>query len=249
MTPLADIATAIRLLTVLPSGSAQGNHPARYFTWVGWLYGGVALALTSGAAYLNKADGIGALFTAAVIVCAWTVLSGCLHLDGLADCADALGVRGDALRKLAAMRDSTVGAFGVVAIVLALVVQVAAIALIIDSASWWALAAAPVLGRMGAAIALQTRAPARPDGLAASYAVRENPLGYVVLLLPVAALVALPPDVGRVLVTAAGAVTAVLVPGYFARRLGGITGDVLGATVVVTETAVLCICALAGGLT
>lgn len=246
---LADIATAIRLLTVLPSGSAEGDHPARYFTWVGWLYGGVGLALASGAVHLNKADGIGALFTAALVVCVWTALSGCLHLDGLADCADALGVRGDATRKLAVMRDSTVGAFGVVAIVLALIVQVAAIALVIDSAAWWGLAAAPVLGRMGAALALQTRAPARPDGLAASYAIRESPLGYAILLLPVAALVVLPPDAGRMLVTVAGAAVAVLFPGYFARILGGITGDVLGATVVVTETVVLSMCALAGGLT
>lgn len=241
--------TAVRLLTVVPIGRREGEHPARYFPLVGWLFGALAAGIASGAVALDSADGLGALLTAAVIVAAWALLSGFLHLDGLADSADGLGVRGDAGRRLEVMRDSSIGAFGVVAIALTLVLQVAAIAMIVESRSWWALAAAPVLGRFGAAAALAWRTPASLHGLAARYAERLVAVTVLAMLVPVAALLVVPPDIGRTAVVAAGVLFALVVPGPFARRLGGITGDVLGATIVLTETAVLVTCALAGGLT
>ncbi|MDO8879894.1 MAG: adenosylcobinamide-GDP ribazoletransferase [Coriobacteriia bacterium] len=249
MRPVADMLTAVRLLTVVPIGRREGEHPARYFPLVGWLFGALAAGIASGAVALDSADGLGALLTAAVIVTAWALLSGFLHLDGLADSADGIGVRGDAGRRLEVMRDSSIGAFGVVAVVLALVLQVAAIAMIVESRSWWALAAAPVLGRFSAAAALVWRQPASSVGLAARYAERPVAVTVLVMLVPLAALLVVPPDIGRTAVVAAGVVFALVAPGPFVRRLGGITGDVLGATIVLTETAVLVACAITGGLT
>lgn len=239
--------TAVRLLTVVPIGRREGEHPARYFPLVGWLFGALAAGIASGAAALDSADGLGALLTAAVIVTAWALLSGFMHLDGLADSADGIGVRGDAKQRLEVMRDSSIGAFGVIAVVLVLVLEVAAIAMIVESRSWWALAAAPVLGRFGAAAALVWRTPASSHGLAARYAERPAAVAVLAMLVPVAALLVAPSPT-RVLVTLLGVGVALVVPGPSVRRLGGITGDVLGATILLTETAVLVACALAGGL-
>ncbi len=247
---LRDIATAVRLLTFVPVGKVDGVHPARYFALVGWLFATIALGIASGAVWLGRADGLSALLAAAVVVSVWALLSGFLHWDGLADSADGLGVRGDATRRLEAMRGSTTGAFGVLAVVLVAALQIAAIAVIIESRAWWALGAAPIVGRWGAGMALSLRDPARPDGLAARYAEREAGIGVAVLTLPVLPLMVSAPDAcgAHVLALAGALLVALVVPVPFAKRFGGITGDVLGATVLLAETAVLVGGALAGGL-
>lgn len=246
---LRDVASAIRLLTVLPLGTREGEHAARYFALVGWLFAAVALGIASGAVALGAADGLKAVLTATVIVAAWAVLAGFLHWDGLADSADGLGVRGDAQRRLAVMRDSTIGAFGVAAVVFVAIAQVAAVAVIVESRSWWALAAAPVLGRWGAGVALSLREPARIDGLGARYARRTSALDLAVQTVPVVALIAAPGGQRATIMLAVvlGIAAAWVIPAPFARRLGGITGDVLGATVLLTEAVVLVMGALAGG--
>jgi len=238
---IRDIATAIRLLTILPLGRVEGVHPARYFGLVGWLYALVALGIASGASALQLAEGLPALLAAVVIVAAWAVLSGFLHWDGLADSADGLGVRGDAARRLEVMRGSTIGAFGVVAIVLVAAVQIAAVAVIVESGAWWALGAAPIVGRWAAGAALSLRRPARETGLAARYASAGGSATLLLQTIPVLPLLAYSSDT-RVAVMAATVVSLVVglfLPAPFIRRFGGITGDVLGAVVLLTETFVL----------
>lgn len=245
-----DFATAVRLLTVIPLGRVDGVHPARYFALVGWAFATLGLGIASGAVWLGQASGPGALLTGVLVVSAWGALSGFLHWDGLADCADGFGVRGDAARRLEVMKGGTVGAFGVVAIVLVAAAQIAAIAMIVESRSWWALGAAPILGRWGAGVALTLREPARPDGLAARYAVREPGIGLILQTLPVLPLLLVPSGAreARIAATVLALVATFAIPGPFVRRFGGITGDVLGATVLLTETVVLVGGALAGGL-
>lgn len=247
---LRDFATAVRLLSIVPLGRVDGVRPARYFALVGWVFAALGAGIASGAVWLGHADGLGALLTAVMVVAFWGVLSGFLHWDGLADCADGFGVRGDAARRLEVMRRSTVGAFGVVAIVLVAFMQVAAIAMIIESRTWWALGAAPVIGRWGAGVALMLRQPARPDGLAARYSVHEPGVGLLVPTLAVLPLILVPSAArdARLVATVAGLLAGFVMPGPFVRRLGGITGDVLGATVLLTETVVLLCGALAGGV-
>lgn len=245
---LRDIVSALRLLTVVPVPGDEGEHPVRYFTLVGWLYAGVGLAVAALFFWLGRAEGLGALLAGALVVVAWGALSGFLHWDGLADSADGVGVRGDATRRLAVMRDSTVGAFGVTAIVLVALVQVVAVAVVVESGTWWALGAAPLVGRFGAAVALGTRPTARTDGLGASYAVRLTAGDWIALILFLLPLIAWPFTFIRALATLVLLGAACLVPAPFARGLGGITGDVLGATVVLSETVVLVAGALLGGL-
>lgn len=246
---LRDLATAIRLLTVLPVGAVDGVHPGRYFALIGWAYATVGLGIASGAAWLNRDQGLAAVLVAVLIVAAWTALSGFLHMDGLADCADGLGVRGDAARRLEVMHDSTVGAFGVTAIVLVVAAEIASIAIIVESGAWWALGAAPVLGRWGAGMALGLREPARDTGLAARYAHRETGLGIAVQTLPVLPLLLAVPEARHPFVAATilGVLFAFFVPGPFIKRFGGINGDVLGAVIVLTELFVLLVGAIVGG--
>ncbi|MBN1192956.1 MAG: adenosylcobinamide-GDP ribazoletransferase [Coriobacteriia bacterium] len=249
MSASRDIAAAIRLLTIVPVGSLEGGEPARYFPLVGWLYGLVAVGIAQVSGLLHRSDGLEAVVVAALVVGTWALLSGLLHVDGLADSADGLGVRGDAQRRMEVMKDSSVGAFGVTAIVLVLVLEVAAVAAIVESQCLWALVAAPVIGRWGAAMALMYRTPARAGGLAMRYASHPSVAGVGMASAFVAPLLvfAWPPSASVALVTLLGVAFAVVAPGVFARRLGGITGDVLGATVVLSEAFVLCAGALIGG--
>ena len=246
---IASALSALRLLTVLPLGRKEGERPVRFFPLVGWLYSGLWLALAWAARVIGADEGSAALLTAAVMVVGSGLLSGFLHWDGLADCADGIGVRGDAARRLEVMRTSTIGAFGVTAIVFTALVQVAAIAVVLESDAWWGLAAAPVLGRMGATFALGLRGPARRDGLGARYASPLSAGGLLVAALPVLPLLGWSPGSHTALTsaTAAGLLVAFFVPQPFVRRFGGITGDVAGATILLTETAVLVIAALAHG--
>lgn len=248
MSVARDIATAVRLLTVLPVGGAEGARPVGWFGWAGWLYAAAGAAIVWSAGLLWPTSGTGALLTSALVIAAWGVLSGFLHWDGLADSADGLGVRGDAARRLAVMKDSTIGAFGVCAIVFVLLVQVTSLSVALEAGSRWVLAA-PVFGRVAAALALWFRSPASGTGLAARYAGKASPGGIVVLASSIALLLAFsfPPTPGRAIVTGAGITFAALVPAVFSRRLGGVNGDVLGAAILLTETTVMVACALGGG--
>lgn len=248
MSVVRDIGAALGLLTVVPVRTQDGARPVRWFPAVGWLYGATALGIASAAVALESADGLGALLTAVIIVGAWALLSGFLHWDGLADVADGMGARGDADARLGVMRDSSTGAFGVIAIVLVALVEVAAVALIVESRSWWALAGAPVVGRFGAAAALIQTKPARPDGLAARYAGPESFAGVLVIIAALLPLLLFPFDHARFVAALAGVLVSQIVPIPFVHRLGGITGDVLGATVLLTESFVLVWGAVVGGL-
>ncbi len=246
---LSDVLTAVRLLTVVPVGRTEGIGASRYFPLVGYLFAAVSLAVAWGAARIGLSSGIGALLAGTMIVCANALFSGLLHWDGLADSADGLGVRGGAERALAAMKASGTGAFGVAAVVLVALLQVTAIAVIVESGSLWALAAAPVLGRLAASLALGLRAPARADGLGARYAGRVTAAALVLMVVQALPLVAWTgrPEPALTLATFGGVLVAFVAPEPFVRRFGGVTGDVLGASILLTETVVLLVGALAGG--
>lgn len=246
---LSDVLTALRLLTVVPVGRTEGIGASRYFPLVGYLFAAVSLAVAWGAAGIGLSSGIGALLAGTMIVCANALFSGLLHWDGLADSADGLGVRGGAERALAAMKASGTGAFGVAAVVFVALLQVTAVAVIVESGSLWALAAAPVLGRLAASLALGLRAPARADGLGARYAGRVPAAALVLMVVQALPLVAWAgrPEPALALATFGGVLVAFVAPEPFVRRFGGVTGDVLGASILLTETAVLLVGALAGG--
>lgn len=247
---IADLLTAVRLLTVVPLGRVEGTRAPRFFPLVGWVYGALWLVIAYIARQTGLGGGIGALLAGLLAVAASGMLSGLMHWDGLADCADGIGVRGDAARRLEVLRSSTVGAFGVTAIVFVALLQVVSFAVIIESGAWWGLVAAPVLGRTGATLAAGLREPARRDGLGARYSARMSVVELLVAAVPVIPLLGWRAESHTALTaaTALGLLFAFVVPGPFVSRFGGVTGDVLGATIILTETAVLVLAAVAGGL-
>ncbi len=213
--------------------------------------------------YLAPAEGRQAtvdLLAAALAIGTTAWLTRALHLDGLADVADSLGVKGDddavVGRRLQVMRAPDVGAFGVVAIVLDLLLQVAALtACVVSGFGTVGLLTAVTTSRLAATWACTRTPSARPDGLGAAVA-RTVPTAAasaatVAVLLLAGLLGALDDDRAlRVSLTLVVAVLLGLAAAFGVlrrceRRFGGITGDVLGAVVEVSTTTVLLVVALA----
>ena len=186
-----------------------------------------------------------ALAAAGVGLLAGTLITGALHLDALADTGDALGARSRE-RALAIMRDHAIGAYGAAALSLDLILKTAALGgLAAHGRALWPAIAAGALSR-GATVAVgRALPPARADGAGAAFRVsRTGTATAVVLALAVAAATGRLHGLELFGLMAAGALLLAL---FFRRWLGGVTGDLLGATAELTETfALLAAAALTG---
>lgn len=236
---------AFAFLTRLPLPAQEAPSPEHrgrsvlYYPLVGLVIGALLVLL---AAVLGS---VHALLSAALVLSAWVLLTGGLHLDGLADSADAwVGGHGDRARTLAIMKDPASGPAGVCAIVLVLMVKIAALEVLVAQRAHLTLVLAPLFGRAALALLLAVTPYVRPAGLGAAQAEHLPRAAVAIALLVVAAVpvVALGP-VGAALVA------AVLLLLYALRRLmlqriGGTTGDTLGASCEIVETAVLVFMAL-----
>ena len=194
------------------------------------------------------------LVTGALTVGALALTTRGMHLDGLADTADGLAAGYDRQRALAVMRSGDIGPAGVVTLVVVVLVQASAVANL--TGSWRGVAAAAlavVCSRSVLAMCCATPIPsARPTGLGATVA-GTVPAGAALVA------VAVPATIGAVvlgllgqpwwslpLAVAVGLAAAGLLLRRCVRRLGGVTGDVLGACVEVALTAVLLVLAATG---
>jgi adenosylcobinamide-GDP ribazoletransferase len=169
-----------------------------------------------------------------------------LHLDGLADTADGLGSGRPAADALEVMRRSDIGPFGVVSLVLCLGLQAASVAALVSRPRGWVLVVvAVVLSRTVLPALSHGVKAARADGLGRAVADSVGGPALLVCVLPVLALCLVAGATYDVEVAVAGTVGALVVAALFTlhcvRRLGGLTGDVLGACVEVTSTAALVI--------
>ena len=244
---------AVTLLTVLPWPGASdpaeppGRTTMEWAPGVGLLLGalgGVVLVVAGGAA------GAGALTGAVLALATIALLTRGLHLDGLADLADGLGSGKPAGTALEIMRKSDIGPLGVVTVLFAVLLQIAAVAH--EGATWrggLVLATGVITGRLAMTWACRTGVPAaRPEGLGALVAGTVRPMVPVVttVVLAVAAGLAIGASQGQVRpgLTLGGGVLAGLgaawaLERHAVRRLGGITGDVLGAIAEVATTVTL----------
>ncbi len=246
MSALRDMAAAFGWLSIVPVAAHADARPARWFPLVGWAFGGTAAGIAY-AVGLARGGALVPLLGGAVVVCGWAVLSRLLHWDGVADTADGLLGGSTPERRLEIMHDSRTGAFGVTAVTLGIVLQVAACGALIEAHAIWPLLAAPVLGRFSATAGLWTLPPARREGLAARLSAAEGPLAWVAaagLCLPLLAGGTL----ARGVVLASGMMLAIMLPRMLAKPVGGISGDLLGASVVIVETLVLVSCACMTGV-
>jgi adenosylcobinamide-GDP ribazoletransferase len=173
---------------------------------------------------------------AALLIALWTAVTGGLHLDGLADCCDGLLVATTPQRRLEIMRDPRLGAFGGTGLILFLMLKLAAAAALPSYASFALLLSAVAARTM---ILIAARQPmARPEGLGASFAA-----GGSTGILPIVGITTLILSLwGGFRAFLALALTLVVtwsVIRLACKRLNGITGDVLGLIIELTELAIL----------
>ena len=253
---MRSLRTAVSLFTVIPVGGEpelRDGDAARAVLWMPVV--GLLLAL-AGAGVVIGVDAGGSsgprrLLGAALAVGLIALLTGGLHLDGLADTADGLGSRRGPADALTLMRRPDAGPMGVAALVLVLVIQVSALAAVPDRAAAASLVLAEVTGRVAVVVATGSPA-ARPGGFGALVAGQTSPQArwLAAALLGCAIVVAGIASDGaglaiRGLVAAvAGLLSGGLLQLVARRRLGGMTGDVFGAIVEVSAATVLVVCAL-----
>jgi adenosylcobinamide-GDP ribazoletransferase len=263
VTVLDGLRLAVGTLTVLPVAGTQrdgqrserhGGHrdpvtPGAAMAWapaVGAVLGGIAGA----AVWLATTLGLGRTLAAVAAIATLALLTRGLHLDGLADTADGLGSAGPPDVALRVMRRSDIGPFGVVTLVLTLLAQVAALAQLPPAQAAGALVIGAATGRLAVTWACRHGVPAaRPDGLGAFVAGSVPPslppaltAGTLAGAAGLAELTGADP-LRAVLAVLAGLAAAHLLLAHCQRRLGGVTGDVLGALVESATTATLLVLA------
>ncbi len=176
------------------------------------------------------------LLSAALVVALWAALTGGLHLDGLADCGDGLLAAVSPERRLEIMRDPRLGTFGGATLILYLLLKTFAIASL-PVPSIIAFLLAPAIARW-LILLVAVQPSARPGGLGAAFKQGLNRTVYVgAAIIPIILIVL---GGWRAVVAAVAAHLGALIIVRVARsRLGGITGDVLGLTVEVSELIIL----------
>ena len=229
-------------LTRVPAGaSSEGADVARALPWfpvVGGLVGLLVAVVYAGGRQL-----VAPLPAAAVAVATGVLVTGAFHEDGLADTADAFGAwTSTEARRI--LKDPTHGTYGVCAIVLSLTVRFAALATLGGWAAVAIVPAAHALARAAALLLLGVAPPATEEGLGASYAARVRGPHLLVVAIVGVGVAALAAGLwaGPAAVVA---LSAAFVMGLVAvHRIGGVTGDVLGAAEQSAEIAVLLLGAL-----
>ena len=244
---MRELIWAFKFLTIVPIDTAGKITTTRYnlvMTWFPIVGLAIGLLLTA-TAFVAIQLGFAEPLTACLILLVLTLITGALHVDGLADSAD--GVLGGATqeRRLEIMRDSRIGSFGAIAIVFDYLLRFCAITQVLQTSNHMVVTAAilcimPMTGRWCQAIAAALCRYARPDeGTGKAFLDSVSwpavlvgailPVGFSILLLGVTGILML-----------ALAVAASLVVVFIIwRRIGGMTGDTLGAVNEIAEIALL----------
>ena len=250
-----DLQTATGFLTRLPVWMSNSvafdlRRASRAFPVAGALVGAAAAVVV----IICRSIGMTPLLSAAFAVTALIIITGALHEDGLADTADGFWGAKEKERKLEIMRDSRIGTFGVLSLLLSVIVRIAAVSQIIEAGVVYAAAAmvaAETISRHGMVTLMVTTSPARSDGLAVSagtpFPAASRTSLVITLVIGIPALW-LTGGV-RGIVIAGGLAVLVLfgVRELAKRHIGGHTGDVCGAMQQLMEIAVLTGLALAVG--
>jgi adenosylcobinamide-GDP ribazoletransferase len=226
--------TIVRVRSGLPFSEAILGRAGAFFPVIGFLLGGAVWGLDQGLrAFLPT------LIANVIVVAALAILSRGLHLDGLADSADGLLGSRDRHRSLEIMKDSAIGTFGMLAVVGILLVKLRSLDLLQGGYRGMALLFAPTLSRWACVVMAYSSRPARAEGLGAMFVrgsqFREFGLASVFTLAVTFSVMEI---LGLVVfVPLAGLIIGFTL--YCNRRLGGVTGDTLGALGEMVETGAL----------
>lgn len=211
-----------------------------FYPWVGVILGALLLGLTG---LLNGAP---PLIAAALLLTTWVLLTGGLHLDGLADSADAwVGGMGNRERTLAIMKDPNCGPAGVVSIVLILLLKFAALYTLFDTGGGIAILLAATLGRTLLPLLFLTTPYVRANGLGSPLANHLPRQACWFSIAAVPALMLLLPDTRYWALLPVVLMTFLFLRHLMRQRIGGTTGDTAGALVEIGETAALLAAAIA----
>jgi adenosylcobinamide-GDP ribazoletransferase len=241
---MKNFRAAIQFLTALPAGGTTEFDAVRMSPWfpvVGLLLGGL---LALGDALLAR--WWSAMTVAVLEVALLVLMTGAFHLDGLGDTADGLFSHRSREKMLEIMKDSRIGAMGVVAICLVLAVKWAGLSGVRDQ-RLLVLILVPAYARCGILLAMRYLPYGRPDGgIGRPFFDRRLGLRQFGGL---AATMALSAGLGLQAVWLNGAffLLAAAIIGYYRRRLGCVTGDMLGAMTEVTEAGLFLLASIGGG--
>lgn len=223
---------ALSLLTRIPAGSfdeitdQDSGRSALFYPVIGVLIG-VILYLP-----ILLFPNTPPHFLAVLVITLWAIITGGLHLDGLADSADGwLGGLGDKERTLRIMKDPVIGAAGAIALVCFLLLKASALSVLIDNKLGWLVIITPVLGRLMILFTFYTTSYANKTGMA-NTVVENLPENISLVIVAIGLLTA-------GFFSFWGLVTVLI--GFFLlrrlmiKRLDGCTGDTVGATVEISE--------------
>ncbi|HYN16975.1 MAG TPA: adenosylcobinamide-GDP ribazoletransferase [Actinomycetes bacterium] len=236
---MRDFLGAVSFLTRVPArtGPRRPEELARSVPWFPVVGAGVGLAVA--AIYAGARELLPPLPAATVAVVAGICLTGAFHEDGLGDTADAFGGGWDRDSTVRILKDPRLGTFGVLAVAASLLLRVAAVAALAPAAALAALPAAHALSRAGAVATMTALPTAGEAGLGASYVLalsRRRALAGTAAGLAVALALL---GATAIWAAAAAALAAYLLGRLALRRIGGVTGDVLGAVQQLGEIVVL----------
>ena len=241
---LGEARAAAAFLTRLPVG-ARDHDAARMGGGIAWFpIIGVVIGALVGGVYALALQVVPPLVAATLAVAAGILATGAFHEDGLADTADALVGSADRESALRILKDPRLGTFGVLALILSVGFRVTALASFDALSGWFVMIVAHALSRSAAAGVLGVSRAATNSGLGAAFARGATRTGVTV-----AVILGLAPTVAfgawsfaivvGTLLAAAGLVR------WSTRRIGGITGDILGAIQQLVEVSTLVIAAAA----
>lgn len=238
MNPLLLAFSMLTRLPLHPAGEVTPRHlrlSVMFYPWVGSLVG-VALWLSALGLKQLHIPLLGGIVLTALLA----MITGGLHLDGLADWFDAVGGgRGDRQRMLDIMKDSRIGAHGAVALLLVLLAKCAVMDVAIGTLTPTQWIALPALSRFAIVPLVAWMKPARDQGLARSVHGASSATIIVVACVSTLALIGAGPLRAGVTALVAALVTAMLTGAWAQRRIGGATGDVYGAALELSELAAL----------
>ncbi len=236
----AELSLAVGFLTIIPvidNNRASEDAVAASFEWfpiVGFMLG---FALCGEDVILSYA--FGQVMRSVLVVLSLVVITGAVHLDGLADTADALGAGRDRERALEILRDSRVGTFGAIAIFFDLILKILALSTLAGQARYFALILAPGLARYAMVLVGRRIDYLRIDGAGSTLLANTErwPRRKLVFILPIIFVLAAKFRGAKALIVAA--VVVIAMRSFYKRWLGGVTGDLIGACSELVEVAVL----------
>lgn len=235
---------SVRFLTLLPvgrGGATEARDLARSMAWFPLVGGLMGLALAG--AHIALAPLLPSLASSVIVVLLLVVLTGGLHLDGLADTCDGFYAGRNKEEILQIMKDSRIGAIGAISLSAALLLKVSLLSGIPSPAVPGALIVMPAAGRWGMVLAARRSLPAREEGLAHTVMGGVGWLGFLAATIFTSLL-----GIGLLGWPGAVACLSVAVGAYgmscyAKRKIGGLTGDVFGAVSEVSEILVLLVAA------